>query len=222
MDPTAEREAGRAVEPAVSRSVGRPLDTDRSGAVADLLARMEAGDRSAFDSLFPLVYQELKVIARRQRRGWSEQRTLGTTALVHEAYLKLVEQEHLAYTSESHFLAVASRAMRQILVDYARYKRRAKRGGAAKPVPVEQVEEILGVSPWGSVEEDAILEVGESLERLQLESDRHCRIVECRFFGGLNVKETAAALHISPATVKRAWAVARAWLHNDLLRSHAG
>jgi RNA polymerase sigma factor (TIGR02999 family) len=202
--------------------VSPTASTDRSRTIGDLLARMEAGDRSAFGSLFPLVYGELKLIAQRHRRGWIGDETLGSTALVHEAYLKLVEQERQCYTSRSHFLAVASRAMRQILVDYARYKRRAKRGGTAKPVQLEQVEELLGGSAWGRLaDEGAILEVAESLERLQRESDRHCSIVECRFFGGLNVKETADALHISPATVKRGWAVAQAWLRRDLLRSHA-
>jgi RNA polymerase sigma factor (TIGR02999 family) len=183
---------------------------------------MGEGDRSAFGNLFPLVYQELKGIAQRHRRGWSGAETLGTTALVHEAYLKLVEQEHLAFANRAHLLAIASRAMRQILVDYARYKGRAKRGGRAKHVNVEQVEELLGGSPqMDDLDEDTILEFAQSLQRLQAESERHCSIVECRFFAGLSVKETAEALHISPASVKRGWALAQAWLRRDLLQNRS-
>jgi RNA polymerase sigma factor (TIGR02999 family) len=203
--------------------MSEPAGSERSRMIAHLLTRMEDGDRSAFGSLFPLVYQELRAIAHGHRRRWSGDETLGTTALVHEVYLKLAEQERLAYSSRSHFLAVAARAMRQILVDYARSKRRAKRGGSAKPVPLEQLEAILGGSPRSSsVEEEVILEIAESLERLEAESERHCRIVECRFFGGLSVKETAHTLRISPATVKRGWVLAQAWLRRDLRRHQTG
>jgi RNA polymerase sigma factor (TIGR02999 family) len=190
--------------------------------VDELLARVQQGDRLAFQRVIPLIYDELRAIAHRHRGRWTGDETLGTTALVHEAYLKLVDAPATRYTSRPHLLAVASRAMRQILVDYARSKHRAKRGGGAEQTRFEEMDALLAeVGPLSSTGTDAVLAVNESLDRLKLVSDRHAAIVECRFFGGLSVAETARALHIAPATVKRGWAVAQAWLRRDLAQPGA-
>ena len=195
-------------------------DRDRAGTITQLLRTLEAGNRSAFDQLVPLLYDELRNIAHRHRRRWTGDETLDTTALVHEAYLKLADKVGTNYTDRSHFLAVASRAMRQILVDYARFKRRDKRGGDTKRVPLDKVEGIIeALLPMPPEEEAAILALSESLGRLESESARHSQIVECRFFGGMTIEETAEALGLSPATVKRGWSVAQAWLRRDLSRA---
>jgi RNA polymerase sigma factor (TIGR02999 family) len=194
-------------------------DSEEPRTITQLLVRLQEGDRSAFDQLVPLMYEELRTIAHHHRRRWTGDETLETTALVHEAYLKLAEQAGTPYTGRSHLLAVASRAMRQILIDYARFKGRGKRGGGAEPVPLDKLEEVLeGVPGISSMEDETMLALSESLVRLEVESERHCRVVECRFFGGMTIEETAQALDISPATVKRTWAVAQAWLRRDLLR----
>jgi len=194
-------------------------DNEELRTITQLLLRLQEGDRSAFDQLVPLMYEELRVIAHHHRRRWTGDETLETTALVHEAYLKLAEQTATPYTTRSHLLAVASRAMRQILIDYGRFKRRGKRGGGAESVPLDKLEEMLEALPGMlMVEEETMLAVSESLARLEAESKRHCLVVECRFFGGMTIEETAQALDISPATVKRTWAVAQAWLRRDLLR----
>lgn len=186
-------------------------------AIGRLLTRYEKGDRAAVDELIPLIYGELRAIASRHRRKWRGGDTLGTTALVHEAYVKLAHGLDGKYLSRSHLLAVASRAMRQILIDAVRSKRALKRGGGAEPVPLEQVLDVLQAFPeLSEPDEDVILSLNESLQRLEAESERHCRIVECRFFGGMTIDETAEALDVSPATVKRGWAVAQAWLLRDL------
>jgi RNA polymerase sigma factor (TIGR02999 family) len=190
---------------------------DSETTLQDLLPRLEQGDRGAFDALIPLVYAELLAIAHRHRLNWIGDETLGTTALVHETYLRLAQQAGVAYVSRSHFLAVAARAMRHVLVDHYRSARRARRGGDAEHVPLANVENILGALPHLSdSEEEAILALHESLERLSADSERHARIIECRFFGGMTIGETAEALAVSAATVNRGTAVARAWLARDL------
>jgi RNA polymerase sigma factor (TIGR02999 family) len=195
---------------------------DELQTITQLLTRLEGGDRSAFDRLVALVYEELRTIAHRHRRRWTGDQTLETTALVHEAYLKLADRAGGVYTNRSHFLAVASRAMRQILIDYARSKRREKRWGGAEPVSLERLEDILEALPeMSAIESETVLALSQSLERLEAESERHCRVVECRFFGGMTIEETAQALDLSPATVKRAWAVALAWLRRDLVQTRA-
>jgi RNA polymerase sigma factor (TIGR02999 family) len=195
------------------------VDAGDADSVGGLLARFEQGDRSALDALIPLVYQELRSVAHRHRRQWTGGETFGTTALVNEAYLKLAQRTGGRYVNRSHFLAVASRAMRQILIDSVRSKNAAKRGGGSRRVPLDEVEEILRTLPTLSeAHEEAVLALNESLQRLEAESERHCRIVECRFFGGMTVEETAEALDISPATVKRGWSVAQAWLRRELGR----
>lgn len=192
-------------------------DSDRLLQVDGLLARVEAGDQQAFGAVISILHDELRAIAHHHRLRWRGDETLGTTALVNEAYLKLADGSATHYGGHPHLLAVASRAMRQILVDYARSKQRAKRGGRAEHVPLASIEDIRGELTEMSAEaEDAVLALNESLDRLKAHSERHARIVECRFFGGLSIEETAAALDVAPATVKRGWTVAQAWLRRDL------
>src|SRR5438067_75945 len=185
--------------------------------VSRLLDDLRAGDRGAFDALLPLVYRELHELAQRQRRRWEGDETLNTTALVHEAYLRLADQSKAEWSSHAHFLAVAATAMRQILVDYAKRRRAAKREGGRQRVDLHDVETVLRAG--GDVAEaqsEVLLALDESLHRLEGHDARQARIVECRFYGGMTVEDTAEALGISTATVKRGWAMAQAWLYRDL------
>lgn len=199
------------------------MNETRQHTVTRLLRELRAGDRRAFDELLPLVYDELHQLAERQRRRWKGDETLNTTALVHEAYIRLVDQTAPQWSSHPHFLAVAATAMRQILLDYAKRKRAAKREGARRQVPLEEVEAALKAG--GDVQEaqsEAIIALEESLRRLEEHDPVQGRIVECRFFGGMTVEDAAEALGISPATVKRRWAMAQAWLYRDLKRAREG
>ena len=185
--------------------------------VTRLLQDLRAGDSHAFDELLPLVYNELRALAHRQRRRWQGDETLNTTALVHEAYLRLVDQSSPQWMSRPHFLAIASMAMRQILLDYAKRKCAAKREGARRRVPLEEVEAALKSGGDASeARSEALLALDESLRRLEKHDPRQSRIVECRFFGGMTIDDTAEALRISPATVKRGWAMAQAWLYRGV------
>ena len=184
-------------------------------AITDALCAVRDGTPGAMERLAPLVYEQLKRIARRQLRGEPTGHTLSTTALVHEAYLKLVDQTRAQWQDRGHFFAVASGAMRRILVDYARRYRAARRGGGSdgaplQPIPLDDAD-IL-------VEEraDALVVLDEALERLSRLDDRQARVVECRFFGGLTEAETATALGISQRTVAREWVTARGWLYQEL------
>jgi len=180
------------------------------GTVTQLLSRAQAGHAASIEELVPLVYAELRRIAgryvRRERAGHS----LQATALVHEAYIRLLKDEDLSFESRAHFLGIAARSMRQILVEYARARDAEKRGGERRRITLDE-----GVASGGAVDVD-MLALDEALGRLAERNGEHARIVELRFFGGLTNEETAAALGISPATVKRAWAVARAWLFREL------
>ena len=187
--------------------------------VSHVLQALRTGDPSAFDELFPLVYDELHGIAARERRRWDGDETLNTTALVNEAYLKLVGQSAPDWRSRAHFLAVASTAMRQILIDYAKQKRRVKRGGGQPHLALHGLETTL--RPAGDAfgtRDEVLLALDEALVRLQGSNPRQARIVECRFFGGMSIEDTAEALGVSPATVKRGWTMAKAWLYRDLKR----
>ena len=184
--------------------------------VGPLLEALRAGNRAAFDELLPLVYDELHRLAARQRRRWDGDDTLDTTALVHEAYLRLVGQAAPEWQSRAHFLAVASTAMRQILIDYAKRKCAAKRGGQSPHVPLQDVEALLQGPASRDGCDEILVALGDSLRRLGERNERQMRIVECRFFGTMSVEDTAEALGISPATVKRGWATAQAWLYRDL------
>lgn len=170
-------------------------------------------DPQVSDALLNLVYGELRRQARqylsRERGG----HTLQTTALVHEVYLKLIKQENIAWESRSHFFGIAARLMRQILIDYARTKQRAKRGGEKDKVPLENALTV-GISDTNF----DLLALDEALTRLAAKEEHLAKIVELRFFSGLSVEDTAAVLSISDSTVKRDWQVAKAWLHRELTR----
>lgn len=178
--------------------------------VTELLARAGEGDPAALEQVFPLVYEELRRLAHRQLQREEEGHTLCTTGLVHEAYLKLVDQTRCAWTSRAHFLAVAAVAMRRIVVDYARRHRSAKRGGMLRRIPLESVDL--------ATEERAELLVAldDALRRLAALDPRQARVVECRFFGGMTEEETAEALGIGLRTAKRDWAKAKSWLYQEL------
>jgi RNA polymerase sigma-70 factor, ECF subfamily len=162
------------------------------------------------DDLFPLVYDELRRVASREMRRERQGRTLQTTALVHEAYLRLVKDASLSAANRGQFLGIAAHAMREILIDRARARDARKRGGGAVRVTLEESHSI---TPGISID---VLALDEALQRLARLDARHAKVVELRYFGGLSVEDTAAAMALSPATVKRLWAMARAWLYREL------
>jgi RNA polymerase sigma factor (TIGR02999 family) len=180
------------------------------GEITRLLEAAEAGDGEAFHRLVPVVYHELRRIAHRQLAGERPDHTLDTGALVHEAYLKLVDLERIEWRGRAHFFAAAAGAMRRILIDHAHARRARKRGGGARPVTLERIE----IPSHDTLEE--LLELDRALERLAALDGRQARVVECRFFAGMTIEETAEALGVSPMTVKRDWTAARAWLNREL------
>lgn len=191
--------------------------------VMHLLQELRAGDRGAFAKLLPLVYDELHELAHRQRRRWGGNETLNTTAIIHEAYLRLAGQSAPQWSNHPHFLAVAATAMRQVLLNYAKRQRAGKREGSRHPVPLEEVEATLREgSDVSEARSEAIIAVEESLRRLEQHDQVQGRVVECRFYGGMTIEDTAKALGVSPATVKRRWAMAQAWLYRDLKRVREG
>lgn len=183
---------------------------------ASVLAEIRGGDRAAFDGFFALVYDELHALARRQRRRWQGDHTLNTTALVHEAYVKLAAQERIDAEGRGHFLAIASRAMRHILCNHARAAGARKRGGNLVRMSLDPLQVAAAPAPPAEDDSDVLVALDDALRRLEDVDLRQSRVVECRFFGGLTVDETAAALGISPRTVKRDWQVAQAWLHREI------
>lgn len=184
-----------------------------------LLEAFERGDATALDRLLPLVYEELRAIARRQRRRWKGDDTLNTTALVHEAYLRLVDQRRTGWQGRAHFFATAAKAMRHILMNYARDRRALKRGGNLPTLSLEVLGERLEGEPFVSDDHaDLLLALDDALERLEQVNARQSQIVECRYFGGLTVEETAVALGISTATVSRGWSMAQVRLYQDMQR----
>ncbi|MCA9736520.1 MAG: ECF-type sigma factor [Gemmatimonadota bacterium] len=183
--------------------------------ITRLLESASSGDGEAFDRVFRVVYDELRGLARLVRRGRASE-TLNTTALVHEAYLRLLPSQGLAWQGRSHFMGVAARAMRQVLVRAAERRSAIKRGGGDEPVSlVESQHQRLG-GDVGQVEPERILVLDAALSRLEALSPRQARVVECRFFAGLSVEETAQALSVSEPTVKRDWSAARAWLAREM------
>ena len=167
-------------------------------------------DDKDLDAVFPVVYEELRRVAHRHLRGELTGHTLGTTALVHEAYLELARLDHIRWPGRDYVLAAASRAMRRVLVVYAVARKAEKRGGGAIGEPLDDA--VAMAASRG----DELLALDEALDRLAAVNERYARVVECRFFGGMCVEETAEALGTSPATVKRDWTLARAWLNRDL------
>jgi RNA polymerase sigma factor (TIGR02999 family) len=185
------------------------VSADAPQQVTGLLAQWRAGDPAALESLIPLVYGELRRVAHSYLRGERRGHTLQSTALVNEVYLRLVSQEPGQINNRAHFVRVAAHLMRQILVDYARAQRAAKRDGGRR---VELEESLL---PLQLVDVD-VLALDDALSALALLDPDQARLVELRFFGGLSIEDTATALGVSPATVKREWRTARTWLSREL------
>ncbi len=181
--------------------------------VTQLLIAYGQGDRQALDRLLPVVYSELHGIAARQMRHERADHTLNATALVHEVYLKLMDQNQVSWQNRAHFFAIAARAMRQVLISYARKHNAEKRGGGAPNTLLDGKEIALGERA------DELLALDEALTRLAGFDQRLAQVVEYRFFGGLTIEETSAVLDVSTMTVKRDWNKAKAWLYREL---HAG
>ena len=184
--------------------------------VTQLLRQWSDGDEGALNRLVPLVYNELRELAHRRLRREAANRSLNTTGLVHDAYLKLMDVRHSEFRDRTHFLAMASRVMRRLLVDQARARRAAKRGGGAEAV---ELDETLWVS---EPQADALTELDEALRRLEALDPRQGQVVEQRYFGGLSLEEIAEALDVSLATVKRDLRFAHAWLAAELAESGRG
>jgi RNA polymerase sigma factor (TIGR02999 family) len=187
-------------------------ETDGSASVSQLLADWAAQDPGALDRLVPLVYEELRRLAHYHMNGERAGHTLQTTALVNEVYLRLAGIKGLQWRDRAHFFAMAGTLMRRVLVDYARQQKREKRGGGVSVTSLDGHD----VTPAPSVDGVDVEALDEALERLSGVDPQQCRIVELRFFGGLSIEETAEALGISPATVKRDWTTAKTWLHHEL------
>jgi RNA polymerase sigma factor (TIGR02999 family) len=178
--------------------------------VTDLLLSWRQGDAAALDRLIPVVYDELRRVARRRLRNEPPGHALQSTALVHEVYLRLVDVNRMTVKNRAHFFALAATLMRQVLVDHARRQHADKRGGGATVVSLD------GVSPVALPSSVDVLALDQALEALSSIDERQCRVVELRFFAGLNIDEAAEALGVSPATVEREWALAKAWLYRQL------
>lgn len=180
------------------------------GDVTELLLAYREGDKEAFDRIIPLVYNDLRRIARRQLGGHRRDQILDTTSLVHESYLKMVDQSRVDWKDRAHFLAISARAMRQVIVSNARRTNAAKRGGGERPATLDEGRI--------AVEEQAewLLALDQALDRLAQKDERLARVVECRFFAGMSEEETAEAVDTSVRTVQRDWMRARAWLQEEL------
>jgi RNA polymerase sigma factor (TIGR02999 family) len=180
------------------------------GTITQLINESRDGNRAALDRLTPVLYVELRKIARRYLRQERPGQTLQATALVHEAYLRLLKDTNLSFENRAHFLAIAAQSMRQILIERARARVASKRGGKRARVTLDEGAAVETPQPVD------VLALEQVLERLARLDQQQARVVELRFYGGLTVEETAEALAISPATVKRDWSVARAWLYREL------
>jgi RNA polymerase sigma factor (TIGR02999 family) len=185
----------------------------RTTTVSRLVAALPDGDPQALDALFAIVYDEIHALAHRQRMRWRGDDTLNTTALVHEAWIRLAYRERLGVEGRSHFMALAAVVMRRTLINYAELRSALKRGGDVRQVSLSNVQVA---DPYGlsGTDADILLALDAALRELAGVHERQASIVECRFFGGMTVEETAEALDVSPRTVKRDWAVAQAWLRN--------
>ncbi|HEX8287521.1 MAG TPA: sigma-70 family RNA polymerase sigma factor [Pyrinomonadaceae bacterium] len=186
-------------------------DAENPGNLTQMLKQWSDGNQSVLNELMPLVYDELRRQASRYLRRERAGHTLQTTALIHEAYLKLIDQKTVAWQNRSHFFAIAAQAMRRILVDYARERKREKPGGAAENLPIDEAFQIAAKEKGVD-----LIALDEALTRLAEFDERQARIVELRFFSGLDNDETAQVLGVSNATVRRDWNMAKAWLHRQL------
>ena len=182
--------------------------------ISQLLSRYGNGDQQALNQLMPLIYDELRRMAKRYMRGQPAGHTLQTTALIHEAYLKLANREDHEWQNRAHFFGVAAHAMRNILVDYARARQADKRGGEARAVSLDEAAMVSGDRAA------EVVALDDALNTLAKLAPRQSRVVELRYFGGLSVEETAAVLKISAETVTRDWRMAKAWLLRELQRSN--
>jgi RNA polymerase sigma factor (TIGR02999 family) len=189
------------------------MHRETSGQVTELLVRWRGGDQQALDTLMPLVYNELRQLAQHYLRRERPDHTLQSTALVHEAYVRLVGQDSPPWQSRAHFFGIAARLMRQILVEHARAHLAAKRGGHTFKLTLEDA---------GNLPQPAdvdLVALDDALRKLSAQDVRQSRIVELRFFAGLTIEDTAEVLEISPATVAREWTIARAWLYREIASS---
>lgn len=187
--------------------------THDPGEVTRLLHRASAGEPDALRQVLTLMHGRLQHLARRQLAGEAEGHTLETDGLVHEAYLRLEALDRMQWRDRQHLLAIAVRTMRRVLLDYAAQRRAAKRGAGARAVPLESADAVAAAV---EVHGDTLAALDEALERLARLNPRQAQVVECRFFVGLSIEETADALGLSAATVKRDWMAARAWLNHEL------
>ena len=178
--------------------------------VTALLRDAPEGNQEVMDQLVPLIYDELRAMARRQLAARNVPHTLNTTALVHEAYLRLIDQTQVTARGRAYFFAAAAHAMRHVLVDRARRRTAQKRGAGQKPLALDEAE--VAIDTFAA----ELIDLDQALEQLAARNPRQAQVVECRFFGGLNIQETADALNISPRTVRTDWTVARAWLNHRL------
>jgi RNA polymerase sigma factor (TIGR02999 family) len=188
-----------------------PEEPESPPDVTALLLSWSGGERSAADRLIPVVYEELHRQAARAMRREGHEHTLQTTALVHEAYLRLVDQQRVQWRNRAHFFGIAAEVMRRVLVDHARARLAAKRGGGVQRITLGDA--LVGS---GDAQDADVLALHEALEKLALLDPDQARLVELRYFAGLTIEESAEAMGVSPATVKREWALARAWLRREL------
>ena len=188
-------------------------DASRAQNVTELLLSWGQGDTAALDRLVPLLYDDLRRVARGHLRRERPGHSLQATALVHEVFLRLVDVDRMTLKSRAHFFALSARLMRQILVDHARRQRASKRGGSATVISLNEASGAAAPTSTSSVD---VLALDEALDALSSLDARQCRVVELRFFAGLNIPEAADALGVSTATVEREWAMAKAWLHQQL------
>jgi RNA polymerase sigma factor (TIGR02999 family) len=192
-------------------------DHSRAHDVTELLLSWGQGDTAALDRLVPLLYDDLRRVARGHLRRERPGHSLQATALVHEVFVRLVDVDRMTLKSRTHFFALSARLMRQILVDHARRQRAGKRGGSATVISLNEAAAGAAPAPTPSVD---VLALDEALDALSSFDVRQCRVVELRFFAGLNIPETADALGVSTPTVERDWAMAKAWLHQRMSTPH--
>jgi RNA polymerase sigma factor (TIGR02999 family) len=197
--------------------MGGRMNDESTGEITQLLDSWRNGDQKALDSLLPIVYAELHRLAHFQLRRERPDHTFQSSALVHEAYLRLIGINPPEFESRNHFFAIAAQLMRQILVDYARQHLAGKRGGGTAKLSLEEAEMLLP----GKETDMEVIAIDDALTALAQVDARKAKVVELRFFGGLNFEETAEILHISAITVARDWSTARAWLHREMSRGTA-